>query len=273
MSELSKRVLFAVPAAALFLYITWVGGWIFTAIIVAIGLTVIYEFHGISSKAGFRPDPYFPYTIGLWVMLSSTLPHAFAIGIGIFLLFVALQVYRYSETAMQEFVSTAFAGIYAPLGFLMFIKIRATGEPETGFMLALAVLLMVWGNDIFAYFGGKQFGAHPMAPKVSPKKTWEGFLFGIAGSVAGLSAALYLMPYSLPFTLLQALPVALIVSIFGPVGDLAASKLKRAAGVKDASNILPGHGGVFDRFDALILAAPAFYLYIYFLETAGYVAF
>lgn len=272
MNELTKRILFAVPAAALFLYVVWLGGWFFTAVIAAITLMVQYEMFHICAKAGFRPDPYFPYTIALWVILIPHLAWAFEIGMVIFLLFVGLQVFRQSETHMQEFVSTIFCGLYAPLGMVMLIMIRDTGGYEAGFMLTLGLLLMVWGNDVFAYFGGKYLGSRPMAPKVSPKKTWEGFFFGILGALAGLALVLWALPLTFPIPLVEALPLVLLVSLFGPLGDLAESKLKRAADVKDASTILPGHGGFFDRFDAFILAAPAFYLYLRFLDAAGYVA-
>ncbi len=271
MNELTKRILFAIPAAALFLYVTWVGGWFFTSVVIAITLLIQYEVFHISSEAGFRPDPFFPYTIALWVMLIPRLEWPFEIGLLIFLLFVSLQVFRQSETHMQEFISTLFCGLYAPLGLVTILLIRNSGGHESGFMLTVGLLLMVWANDIFAYFGGKYLGSRKLAPKVSPQKTWEGFIFGIGGSFAGLFLAMWAVPLSFPLTLVQALPLALLVSLFGPLGDLAESKLKRAAGVKDASHILPGHGGFFDRFDALILAAPAFYIYIRLLDIAGYV--
>lgn len=273
MSELAKRILFAVPAAAIFLAVTWYGGWYFLGFIILVALFIQREIGIICGKAGFKPDDFFPYTIALWILLVPVLPHAFEIGILIFLLFVGIQVFKQSDHHIEEFISTLFCGLYAPLGLLMLLMIRNTGASETGFILTVSLLLMVWGNDVFAYFGGKYLGSHLLAPNISPKKTWEGFLFGVGGAAVGLLIAVYLIPIAFPIPLLAALPLAVAVSIFGPLGDLAESKLKRAAGVKDASNILPGHGGFLDRFDALILAAPAFYLYIYLLEVMGYAGF
>lgn len=271
MSELAKRVLFAVPAAAVFLYVTWLGGWVFTALIIAIAMFIQYEITSVSAKAGYKPDDFFPYTIALWLLLLPVLPHAFEIGVGIFLLLVGIQVLKNPEEGIQEVVSTLFCGIYAPLGLLMFLVTRDLGTSETGFVLTLSLLLMVWGNDVFAYFGGKYLGSHLMAPAISPKKTWEGFMFGIVGAATGLLITIYLVPISYPITAFYALPLAILISIFGPLGDLSVSKMKRAADVKDTANILPGHGGFLDRFDALILAAPAFYLYVYFLKVWGHV--
>jgi phosphatidate cytidylyltransferase len=273
LTELTKRILFAVPAAAFFLYLTWLGGWIFTAVIIAMALLIQFEMSTICEKAGFKTDSYFPYSIALWILLIPSLPHAFEVGIAIFLLFVGVQVFNKSEKNIEEFVSTLFCGFYAPTGLLLFLLIRSLGSQEVGFSLTIALILMVWGNDVFAYFGGKRFGRRLMAPSISPKKTWEGFFSGFAGALTGLIIAVYLVPFAFPMNMSLALPLVALVSVFGPIGDLAESKLKRAAGVKDSSNILPGHGGFLDRFDALILAAPAFYLYIKLLIILDYVSF
>lgn len=272
MNELTKRILFAVPAAAFFLYITWLGGWVFTAVILLLALLMQHEMSAICTKAGFKTDTYFPYIIAIWVLLAPQFPYAFETGIALFLLFVGIQVLSRPGSDIGELVSTLFCGIYAPTGLLLFLLVRNLGSPETGFVLTIALLLMVWGNDVFAYFGGKQFGRRLLAPSVSPKKTWEGFFSGFIGAFAGLLITFYLIPVSFPTELAQALPLVVLVSVFGPIGDLAESKLKRAAGVKDASTILPGHGGFLDRFDALILAAPAFYLYLYLLIQLDYVS-
>lgn len=273
MSELTKRILFAVPAAILFLYITWVGGVYFIGLIVVIMLFIQRELSVLSEGAGFKPDNYFPYTIGLWIVLSPFLPYALVIGIVIFLLFICLQVFKTGDRALKELISTFFCGIYAPLGLLSLLMIRNIGSSETGFVLTVSLMLMIWGNDILAYFGGKALGKHHLAPTVSPNKTWEGFFFGILGAFAGLLAAVYGLPLEFPIFVWTIAPAAVLVSIFGPIGDLTESRIKRAAKVKDASNILPGHGGFFDRFDAVILAAPAFYAYLYLLKILGYASF
>lgn len=274
MSELAKRILFALPAAVLFLYITVLGGIYFTALIAIIAMFTQHEMNTIASRAGFKPDPYFIYTIGLWIVLIPGLPYNLAIGLTLFLLFIALQIFKQKEQAIQEMVSTVFCSIYAPLGLMMLIQIRSIGmSDQLGMGSVVALLFMVWGNDVFAYFGGKNFGKRPLAPKISPKKTWEGFFFGILGAGVGYLIVYYWLPVALPLSLIDAIPAILLISIFGPIGDLTVSKMKRIANLKDTSNILPGHGGLLDRFDALILAAPAFYLYIYILKIWGYVSF
>lgn len=238
-----------------------------------IGILIQRELAMISEKAGFKSDLLFSYLIGLWILTTPFLSHHFITGVAVFLLFIAVQIFRTGDMGLRSLVSTFFCGIYAPLGLLTLLLLRELGSSDTGFVLTLSLLLMIWGNDVFAYFGGKNFGKRHLAPRVSPNKTWEGFFFGILGALVGLSLVFYAIPIDYPATLWQMVPAILLVSIFGPIGDLTASRLKRAAGVKDASHLLPGHGGFFDRFDALILAAPAFYLYLYLLDLSGYASF
>lgn len=273
MSELTKRILFAVPAAAFALWVTWAGGVFFYIALILLVLLIQSEVQKIADKAGFPPARFFPYTIALWILLAPVLPYAFEIGIGIFLLFAAVQVLNTKERHMQEFIATIFCAGYASFGLLFLLLIRTIGSDSSGFVLTVTLFLMIWGNDVFAYFGGKQFGKHMLAPSISPSKTWEGFFSGFLGAAVGAVLVLVLVPHELTFGWAVMLPGAVVVSIFSPLGDLTESKLKRAAEVKDSSDILPGHGGFFDRFDGVILAAPAFYLYLKCLEIAGYVSF
>lgn len=273
MSNLLKRILFAVPAAAFALWATWAGGLFFYIPLVILVLLIQSEVQTIANKAGFRPARFFPYIIGLWIVLSPVLPYAFELGIGLFLLFAAVQVLNTKEGHMQEFIATIFCAGYASFGMLFLLLLRTSGEDNVGFLLTISLFLMVWGNDVFAYFGGKKFGKHTLAPSISPNKTWEGFFFGFIGAAVGLGLIWLLVPFIPPVDWWVMLPSAIVVSVFAPLGDLAESKLKRAAQVKDASNILPGHGGFFDRFDGVILAAPAFYLYLQCLEILGYASF
>lgn len=273
MSELTKRILFALPAAAVFLWVTWLGELYFTGMIVVIALFIQREMAIILGRAGHKTDDYFPYTIGLLILLAPYIPHTFMLLMALFLLFLLIQLFKSGERGISELIPTFFSGIYAPAGLLCLVLLRNYGSNETGFVLAVALLLMVWGNDVFAYFGGKQFGRNRLAPEISPGKTWEGFLFGIAGAVAGLLIVHFALPQAPVMPLPYLLPAALLVSVFGPAGDLTESRLKRAAGVKDSSGILPGHGGFFDRFDAFITAAPAFYIYLEFLQITDYVSF
>ncbi len=166
-----------------------------------------------------------------------------------------------SEQFSSRWLVTLFCGLYAPLGLLLFYEIRLMGGESAGLLLIFTLILMIWGNDMFAYFGGRSFGKHPMAPRISPNKTWEGFASGFAGALTGF-LIVYLSAEDYPVSVAAGMPMVLLVSLFGPAGDLIGSRLKRLAGVKDSSHLLPGHGGFLDRFDALIFAAPVVYIYL-----------
>jgi phosphatidate cytidylyltransferase len=273
LSELSKRILLAVPAAALTFFLTWMGGWYLRIALVVLILFIQYEMQNIAGKAGFKPDLFFLYLIGVWILFVPVIPYAFETGVAIFLLFVAAHIFRTHERSIQELFSTIFCAGYASFGLLFLLLIRNTAADNVGFKLTISLFLMIWANDICAYFGGKYQGKHSLASNISPNKTWEGVLYGFLGSVGALLFVIFIIPPMHLFNWWILLPSALVVSIFSTLGDLAESKLKRAAGVKDASGILPGHGGFLDRMDGMILAAPAFYLYLYFIQTAGYVSF
>ena len=149
-------------------------------------------------------------------------------------------------------VSLALLGaVYPGLLLAALIPLRKLPRGEWWIVLALTV---TWLNDTFAYFSGRAFGRHKLYERVSPSKTWEGALGGAAGSVLGALVVAHLWIPELP-----ALGAALIgagAAVLGPAGDLSESMLKRAFGAKDSSRLLPGHGGLLDRIDALLFNAP-----------------
>lgn len=226
-----------------FLSVMWYESWTFDLIILTIGLFTQLEIVKLLKKAGTPTSLGFTLVIGLYVMLFPYLPFAFEIGLILFLIFVAVQTFNVKPDAFNNLTAGFFGGIYAPLGFLCLMLIRGMGTNEQGFAFALTLVLMIWGGDVFAYFGGKNFGKRPLAPTISPKKTVEGFLFGFIGCAVGLAVSIYTLPFVSPITMLNGLPLIFLIGIFGPIGDLIESKIKRKAEVKDSSNLLPGHGG------------------------------
>lgn len=152
---------------------------------------------------------------------------------------------RTADTAI-----TVFGAVYTGfmLGYLPLVR-----QLESGLVISLALIISVWANDVFAYFFGSLMGRHRLAPKISPKKSWEGFIAGIIGTVA-VWALLPFCPAS-GLSTPQALLAGLAVAISATIGDLTESRMKREAGVKDSGHSLPGHGGFLDRLDSLILAS------------------
>lgn len=262
MSELSRRVLFGLPAAAVFLYLIWLDGIVFQVFAGLIALAVLIEMVRLFGRMGSAAVVSFSIVTGIFFWFARHLPFwiLFSFSTVIVLTAVWSLITRNNESS-QRWLSTIFCGLYAPIGLFFFYQVRLLEPDDSGLWFTYALILMIWGNDIFAYFGGRTFGKRSLAPRVSPNKTWEGFWSGFAGALIGF-IIIFFIANPFPVYFYKALPMVFIVSIFGPVGDLAESRLKRLAGVKDSSNLLPGHGGVFDRFDALILCSPVIYFYL-----------
>jgi phosphatidate cytidylyltransferase len=125
---------------------------------------------------------------------------------------------------------------------------------DAGWQWVVLLFVVTWANDTFAYFTGRFLGKRPLAPRLSPKKTWEGFWGGSAGSVGGALSVKFLFLPGLSVS--AAVAVGAGAAVLGPLGDLSESMLKRAAGVKDSGRIIPGHGGLLDRIDAVLFVAP-----------------
>jgi phosphatidate cytidylyltransferase len=150
--------------------------------------------------------------------------------------------------------SSAFLLVAYPLSF----SVPLRGYFFYGPRLLLFALVLTWAADTTAYFVGRAIGRHPLAPHISPKKTWEGSI----GSMIGSLIVAYAFSFWIPIPLVHLLIMAVLGNIAGQMGDLLESAYKRSAGVKDSGGLLPGHGGVLDRIDALILCIPVIWYYL-----------
>lgn len=156
--------------------------------------------------------------------------------------------------------TTVFGAVYAGFTLSHLVLLRAL---DSGAELVVIVLASVWAMDVFAYLVGSAFGTHPLAPHISPKKSWEGFAAGTAGTVAAWVIGWFLIHSPLPLWYFALAGV--VVSVAALLGDLAESRLKREMGVKDSGKLLPGHGGFLDRFDSLIVVS----IVVYYLMLFG----
>lgn len=157
--------------------------------------------------------------------------------------------------------------LYVAVGFGSIALLRLT--TTIGWWLVVLLLVIAWANDTGAYFVGVLLGKHKMAPKISPKKSWEGFFGGWVISVL-CAVLVFILRFEIEntygenifYTLYLLIPVAFLLAPLSVCGDLLASVIKRKSGIKDFGNIMPGHGGVMDRFDSVILIAPLLYLFV-----------
>ncbi|MCE9666749.1 phosphatidate cytidylyltransferase [Myxococcus stipitatus] len=152
--------------------------------------------------------------------------------------------------------------LYGAVGLTALSALRLF--PGTGLAWVICALTITWANDTAAYFFGRFLGRHKLYPEVSPNKTWEGFFGGMLGSVGGMFIARgFFFPV---FTVWDCVLLGLAGGVLGPIGDLCESMLKRAYGVKDSGFLIPGHGGVLDRIDALLFNAPLVFVYVQFVR-------
>ena len=240
----------------------------FTFLIALAGGLALYELYRIC-----LPQPYHPTTIGIGIFGCTALivsPHQSSIALPSLLaaLVAILSVPLFVHMPLQERLKegaialTGMLYIGLTLSFLTLTRLLPDGE-----WLILFVLLVTWAGDTGAYYVGTLCGQHPLAPRVSPKKTVEGLVGGlIAATVVAYLARWWFLP---ALSGLDCLILAMVITATGLWGDLAESVIKRSVGVKDSGGVLPGHGGMLYRLDSLLFSAPAFYYYVTTLSQIG----
>lgn len=244
------------PAAAAWVWLT--PPWAFALVASLLVLGAAWEWAGLAGVAA---------PAGRLLYLAATLA------------LLALAWYALARPAFLEPLLWAFLGVWV-VGALE-VAIRGARGPRAGLLvqgalvlvpaffallavrrqpggagLVFALLAIVWAADAAAYFGGRAWGRHRLAPRISPGKSWE----GVAGGLAGAAAAGALAALWCPLSVWALVPLALGTAAFSVVGDLVESRLKRRAGAKDSSGLIPGHGGLLDRIDSVTAAAPVFAL-------------
>lgn len=269
MSEFLKRTI----SGVLFV-ITIVGAILISHItffIVFLGLMAacMYEFYILGLKAKIRPQALLGIFIGIalfvWSYLyaSGEIERITIFGFipliaGIFI----VELYRAQHKPIHNIAYTILGLVYIALPFtlLNFMVINGSSFQMTYTpKILLGILFLVWGNDTGAYLFGVSMGKHKMFPRISPKKSWEGFLGGI---VITTIVAWIITAFFTEINFKHWLVIGLISALMGVFGDLVESMFKRSIGVKDSGKFLPGHGGLLDRFDALIMVIPVVYAYL-----------
>ena len=260
MSELTQRIITSLIAAPVFLYLTWLGGWPFLIAVVVISGVIQLEVINMLEKQELVVQRVPALLMGVPVVLMPVYPQAWAALLMVISMLVVMATFNPKRKDCADLTPAFFAGLFTPALLSGLVMLRNIGDDSTGFALTVSLLLMVWANDVFAFAGGSTTGRRPLAPSISPSKTVEGFLWGFVGCFAALWLSYYLLPPFEPH-LLTGMVFAVLVGLAGPAGDLAESRLKRTSGIKHSSSVMPGHGGLYDRFDALLMAAPVAAVY------------
>lgn len=243
--------------------------YVFGAFYLLLSAICLQEFYGLIKKSNSAtPNLITGIMNGAFIyVIFAFVNHDHAVNSFLFLLPVTLaaifiqELYSRSATPFHNIGYTFLGLIFVITPFTFFHALAYVGG-EYNFHFPLGFLLMLWANDTGAYLSGMQFGKHKLFERHSPKKTWEGFIGGVLIS-AGVGLILSHDYKELEWQ--HWVVAALIISCFGTLGDLVESMFKRSIDVKDSGGILPGHGGLLDRFDGLLLAAPIVYSYLYFV--------
>jgi phosphatidate cytidylyltransferase len=265
-----KRVLTAVVLIPLVLVLVFLGPrwqWLFTLMTAIVAALASWEYLTLARQKGAE-SPRLAVVIAIAALFGATFewPDQVASILGILSLALLLVCAFSSPVArvLPDASNAVFCLVYT--GFTL-ISLPALHAQNNGPSLVVFLLCVVWAGDIAALYIGRPFGRHKLAPTLSPNKTWEGSIASIAGSLLAAGGLLGISEYLAGWNSVALsyadevwwywLVLAVIVNIAAQVGDLAESALKRSAGVKDSGTLLPGHGGILDRIDALLLAAPA----------------
>ena len=233
----------------------------------------LHEFYGLIKQSGIGPNRtagmingIFIYAVFALITIKDDPSYhklLFLITITLSSIFIQ-ELYKKSETPFTNIAYTITGILYAVLPFTFFHALAYVGG-SFNFHLPLAFLIMLWANDTGAYLSGYFFGRTKLFERHSPKKTWEGFVGGVLIS----AVAAYIISFyyrDLPWD--RWVIIAILISCFGTLGDLVESMFKRSINIKDSGGILPGHGGLLDRFDGLLISAPIVYTYLFLITNS-----
>jgi len=271
LKENSQRVIVSVFAIPIILAASYLGGYFFFAFVVIISLLSFYEFCLLAKNKNANANLFLGGFIVL-ILLINQYKHFIDLGVIVLissLLLLVSELFRNKGSAVLN-LGTTFLGIfYIGIFSATFIALREFYPPINGLyhrggFLVISILASIWIGDSAAYYGGTALGKHKLFPRVSPKKSWEGAIFGFIFSIAALILAKIIVLDFLNWK--DVVVIGIIIGTIGQIGDLVESLIKRDSAVKDSSNFIPGHGGFLDRFDSLLFSSPVIWLYLRYLS-------
>ncbi len=273
-SNVATRVIVAVITIPIILLLSYLGGIFFLLFVATIISLSLFEFYKLTELRSASPNYFLGVLFSLILLLLFYLKRNDLIPFSIFL-FIALtslvELFKKENNSILNLNSTVFGAVILGFFYSTIIGLReffgtyGNEDYVKGGLLVITIFVAIWICDSAAYFGGTALGNHRLLERISPKKSWEGAIFGfIFAILAAIAAKILFLDFVTWFDIFF---IGVVVGVIGQMGDLVESMIKRNAGVKDSSTLIPGHGGVFDRFDSLLFVAP--FVYYYFVIVYG----
>ncbi len=288
LKTLTTRALTAVVFVAVLLSCIMFSYISFAALFFAVAVWGLYEFYQLAEKLGAKPYKAIGLISGALLFALTVWINSFRIlSVGVFdyfpsilafvfLIFIA-GLFDKNSTTVLNIAYTLMGIVYAVIPFILLVFISCKDKmisplttPEKTFSFhydytaynydyLLGIILLIWASDTGAYLVGSLIGKHKLYERISPGKTWEG---SVGAAILNIVCAYFIAGWFPELALKHWIVISMLVSIFGTIGDLVESMLKRQAGVKDSGKIMPGHGGILDRFDSLLFVSPFIYAYL-----------
>lgn len=246
------------------------GAYPFTIFFLMISLLSVSEFYNLVKGDEVKPNKIAGLMLTVSIYIPMSLYYLEETSISVFLvcvpfgvLVIVAELYRNLKNPFHNISYTLLGVLFAVLPFCFFYSLAFTRD-EYSSHIPLAFLLMLWSSDTGAYLFGISLGKNRLFERHSPKKSWEGFAGGL---VCSMLAAYIISFYFIELDLVHWIVISIIIVCAGTLGDLSESMLKRSLSIKDSGSFLPGHGGLLDRFDGLLLAAPLVFVYLTFIQS------
>ncbi|MBR5166773.1 MAG: phosphatidate cytidylyltransferase [Salinivirgaceae bacterium] len=270
MNNFWQRLTTGIVFLAVLISCILINQWTFALLFAIIDALALGEFYHIAKQKDYQPVGVYAIIIGVAAYALSFLSTAGIIGWQYLLLLVPLTALIFVivlfgkdyKNPINSISTTIYGLVYIAVPFALITPLAFYGGSYQSIII-LGMFIIIWTNDTGAYCFGMLLGKHKMFVRISPKKSWEGF-FG--GALAAVGAALLLSHFYPILSPVQWGVMALLTICFGTLGDLVESQFKRTVGIKDSSNLLPGHGGILDRFDSIILVIPVILAYLQFVS-------
>lgn len=266
MNNLVIRALSGVVFIALMIGCIWhsyLATGVLFSLLVAIGLHEFYSMSNALSK--IKVNRFSGIALGLYAFVTAFLflngtisYHWILISVVLLIIVLISELFRNTEQPILNSSLFVFGLLYVVIPFYVMLLLRGTETESSNWLYLVGMFVLIWTNDTFAYLTGRFLGATKLFERISPKKTWEGTIGGIVFSIIAGFLIAYFMKDDVVFWMVS----AFLVSLAAIFGDLFESMLKRNAEIKDSGSVMPGHGGVLDRFDAALFGAPVFYLWM-----------